>query len=136
MSQLQQNITSAGQELTKAFLDKKAASGGLRELRKELKNTLSEDLTFAKLSAQEAELNKAKKGIADQLLEIKKDKEAISMETDEHKELDEFVDYHDQQFAEVKDRVITRLSSQIKEDGLTAEIMYKGGELHLIVIRS
>ncbi len=133
---IQSSINLAAKELADAFNKQKAARDGLKELKKALKEKLDMDPSYTELSEKEKKLKQARKEISDELAEIKKTKEQISMETDEQTEIDDFMDQQEEKFIAVKDKVIVQLSRDLVDYGLTAEIHYKSGQLILIVARA
>jgi len=135
-SDIQNSINAAAEELAQAFNNKKAASEGLKEIKKSLKSQLEDNPKFQELSKEEKSLKDSRKDLTERLKEIKKEKEQMAMELDEFKEIEEFTDEQDVKFGDTKDRVIAKLSRDLADAGMVAEIHYKSGQLILIVARA
>ncbi|PCI24582.1 hypothetical protein COB57_04150 [Candidatus Peregrinibacteria bacterium] len=133
---LQNCINKAGEKLTNAYQDFKAAKSSTKDLKKSLQNTLDSDPKYQLLDKREKELKKVRKEMGEDLADIKKAKEQISIETPEHKELDEFTEEFEIKFNETKDKEILKLSRDLAEAGIVTEILYKNGQLILIVARA
>ena len=135
-SNIQTSINTAADQLANAFNNRKAANDSTKELKKAVKEKMQEDPRFLDLEKREKELKNARKDLTEELKEIKKEKEQMAMETDEQRELDEFVEDQDIKFADEKDRVVAQLSRELADNGMIAEVSYKSGQLILIVARA
>jgi len=133
---IQSSINTAAKELEEAFIRQKAAKASLKELKKALKKKLEEDQAYLDLIEREKKLKKMNKEIREDLQEIKKAKEQIALETEEQKEIDDFLEQQENSFSETKDRVIMKLSRDLIDEGVTAEVYYKSGQLILVVARA
>jgi len=136
MSNIQDKINIAAEQLANAFNNKKASREALKELKKALKDVLQSNSDYTKLEDREKVLKRARKDISEELAEIKKSKQQIAIETDEQKELDDFVDDQEVKYSEVKDRVVVQLSRDLADEKMTAEVLYKSGQLILVVARA
>lgn len=135
-SNIQTSINSAADQLANAFNNRKAANDSMKELKKALKEKLQEDPRYLDLEKQEKELKHSLANLKEQIKDIKKDKEDIEMETEEWQELDDFVDEQENKFHEEKDTVVAQLSRELADNGMIAEVVYKSGQLILIVARA
>jgi len=136
MSNIQDKINIAAEQLANAFNNKKASREALKELKQALKDVLQSNSDYTKLEDREKVLKRARKDISEELAEIKKSKQQIAIETDEQKELDDFVDDQEVKYSEVKDRVVVQLSRDLADEKMTAEVLYKSGQLILVVARA
>lgn len=135
-STIQTSINAAAKELADAFNNNKAAKQSLKEVKDALKDKLAIDSHYQELLKREKELKRVRQEMGEEISEIKKGKEQIAMETDEQKEIDDFMEQQDTKFGDVKDRVIAQLSRDLADEGMIAEIHYKNGQLVLIVARA
>ena len=135
-SNIQGSINAAAENLVDAFNNKKAASDSMKDLKRQLTEALEANPDYAKLTEREKELKRARKDLSDELSEIKKEKEAIAIETDEQKEYDDFAEEQNAKFEEVKENVIVQLSRDLADEGMIAEVQVKGSQLILVVARA
>jgi ATPase subunit of ABC transporter with duplicated ATPase domains len=133
---LQSFINEAANQLNDAFQAQKIAKQGLKELKKALKEKLESDSKYQELLAREKKLKEMRKEMSEDLQEIKKEKEQMAMDTDEQREIDEFIEVQETKFLKIKDTVIVDLSRKVADEGMVAEIHYKNGQLIFIVARS
>lgn len=133
---LQSSINEAANQLNDAFAAQKMAKQGLKELKKALKDKLESEAKYQELLAREKKLKEMRKEMSEDLQEIKKEKEQMAMDTDEQREIDEFIEVQETKFLKIKDTVIVDLSRKVADEGMVAEIHYKNGQLIFIVARS
>ena len=132
---LQSLFAEASDELNSAFEKQKATQDTVKDLKRTLKDTLDMIPEYLELQEKKKVLTSAKKELTDELKEIKTLQDNIIQNTDEFKEMEEFVMDQDEKFGKTKDKVISQLSRDLADQGIVAEINYKKGDLILIVAR-
>ena len=132
---LQSDLKEAAKELENAALLQKSAQESIKELKKALKENLDNNPDYQELTTREKKLKHTKKEITEELQLIKKEKEQIAMDTEEQKELDDFLEKQESSFEKVKEKVVQQLSRKLADEGIAAEIHCKKKELILVVAR-
>ena len=135
-SSVQNAINAAATKLSNAFTNFKVAKQSLKDLKKSLKERLELLPEYQDLMRKRKELKESRKSISEELKDINREADALAMDTDEHKEINDFIEDEDLKFSEVKEKTLMQLSRDLVDGGVEAEVYYKNGQLILIVARS
>ena len=71
----------------------------------------------------------------DRLADLKHQKELMMWNTEEYADLEEFIDKTEGNYLTRKDEVLGNLSRELSEQGITAELDFKSGDLYIVVSR-
>lgn len=132
---IQDLIASASQWLQKAYEIFQASQKALKDLKKELKNTLKQSPDWQELEEQLKLLKNTRKEMTEQIKDLQKAQDQISVELDEYQVIQDFMLTMDDKYNEVKDKELNILSKNLSDKWILAEIEYRNGKLVLVVAK-
>jgi len=132
---IQDLIGQASTWLQKAYEIFQASQKALKDLKKELKNTLKQSPDWQELEEQLKVLKNTRKEMTEQIKDLQKAQDQISVELDEYQVVQDFVLTMDDKYNEVRDKELNSLSRQLSEKWIIAEIEYKKWKLVLVVAK-
>lgn len=132
---IQEFLLKAWQDLSESFKNYKAAQDTLKDMKKELKSDLKKDDKWSKCENQIRLLKNNRKEIWEQIKELQKQQDQIALELDQYKAIQDFVVEMEDKYSDNKDKVLNRLSRELAEKWVIAEIEYRNWKLILIVAK-
>ena len=132
---IQESITKASEKLSESYENHKLAQDTLKELKKELKNELKKSDEYTEIEERSKKLKVTRKEIWEELKELGKMQDQIAAWLDQYEAVQDFALTMEEKFSEVKDKELNKLSRELTEKWMIAEVEYRCWKLIFIVAK-
>lgn len=133
---IQELLNKSAEVLSEWYKNYKLAADTLKQLKKDLSGELKKNDEWLKLEQEIRKLKESRKDIGEQINDKKRLQDQVAVSLEQYQAVQDFAVEMEDKFADEKDKVLNRLSRDLTEKWLEAEIDYKSGRLMLIVAKS
>jgi len=130
---IQELISKEAENLNKAFDLLKDSKSALKDLKKDLQNSLKNNPDWVDLYEKSKVLKTNRKEISEQVKEIDKQMDQIAAWFDEYTVVEDFTNTMQEKYSEQLDSSLNNLSKELAKKWITWEVEYKNWKLSLIV---
>lgn len=130
---IQKLLNQTSIELSGAYKDYKAMQDVLKDLKKELKNESQNNEDWIRIDADLKKLKSSKKDLVEQVKDLEKQQDQVISQLDQYKAVQDFAVEMEDKFSAKKDKLLTKLASELNQWWFEAEINYKNWRLTLTV---
>jgi len=130
---IQNIIETEAEILNNAFDLHKDSKSALKDLKKELQNSLKNNPEWVELDEKSKILKVNRKDISEQIKESDKQKDQIAAQFDEYTVVQDFILTMDEKYNDQIDRSLNSLSKSLAQAWITWEVEYKNWKLILVI---